>query len=187
MPNPEPTPYRQTDARDSFNPMSQTPNPTVTLTTSLGSITVELLADRAPVTVKNFLEYADAGFYEGTVFHRVIAGFMIQGGGFTPEMKQQSTRAGIKNEADNGVRNSRGTLAMARTLDIDSATAQFFINLADNGFLDHGSRDFGYAVFGRVTAGMDVVDAIAGVKTGRKGPHGDVPLEPVVIERVTRA
>jgi cyclophilin family peptidyl-prolyl cis-trans isomerase len=166
--------------------MPQTPNPTVVLATSLGSITVELLADRAPVTVQNFLAYADAAFYDGTIFHRVIAGFMVQGGGFTPDMKQKATQPPIKNEADNGVKNARGSLAMARTSDINSATAQFFINLADNGFLDHGSRDFGYAVFGRVTAGMDVVDAIAGVKTGRKGPHGDVPLAPVVIERVAR-
>jgi cyclophilin family peptidyl-prolyl cis-trans isomerase len=167
--------------------MPQTPNPSVTLATSLGPITVELLADRAPVTVQNFLAYADASFYDGTIFHRVIAGFMIQGGGFTPDMKQKSARAPIKNEADNGVKNARGTLAMARTSDINSATAQFFINLNDNAFLDHGARDFGYAVFGRVTAGLDVVDAIAKVKTGRKGAHGDVPLEPVIIERVARA
>jgi cyclophilin family peptidyl-prolyl cis-trans isomerase len=167
--------------------MPQTPNPSVTLATSLGPITVQLLADRAPVTVQNFLAYADASFYDGTIFHRVIAGFMIQGGGFTPDMKQKSARAPIKNEADNGVKNARGTLAMARTSDINSATAQFFINLNDNAFLDHGARDFGYAVFGRVTAGLDVVDAIAKVKTGRKGAHGDVPLEPVIIERVARA
>jgi cyclophilin family peptidyl-prolyl cis-trans isomerase len=167
--------------------MPETANPNVILTTSQGAITVELLADRAPVTVRNFLEYLDASFYDGTVFHRVIAGFMIQGGGFTPDMRQKPTRAPIRNEADNGVPNARGTLAMARTADINSATAQFFINLADNAFLDHGSRDFGYAVFGRVTAGMDVVDAIARVKTGRKGGLGDVPLEPVVIERIARA
>lgn len=168
-------------------PMPETANPNVILTTSQGAITVELLADRAAVTVRNFLEYADASFYDGTVFHRVIAGFMIQGGGFTPDMRQKPTRAPIRNEADNGVPNARGTLAMARTADINSATAQFFINLADNAFLDHGSRDFGYAVFGRVTAGMDVVDAIARVKTGRKGGLGDVPLEPVIIERIARA
>ena len=153
--------------------MPQTANPRVLLTTSRGPVTVELLADRAPETVRNFLEYVDAAFYDGTIFHRVIAGFMIQGGGFTADMRQKSTRPPIRNEAENGVKNTRGTLAMARTADINSATAQFFINLADNAFLDHGARDFGYAVFGRVTAGMDVVDAIARVKTGRNGPHGE--------------
>jgi cyclophilin family peptidyl-prolyl cis-trans isomerase len=167
--------------------MAPAPNPKVVLTTSLGPLTIELLADRAPVTVRNFLEYADAGFYDGTVFHRVIPGFMVQGGGFTPDMRQKPTRPAIKNEADNGVKNARGTLAMARTSDINSATAQFFINLTDNTFLDHGGRDFGYAVFGLVTDGMDVVDAVAKVKTGRKGAHGDVPVEPVVIQRVARA
>jgi cyclophilin family peptidyl-prolyl cis-trans isomerase len=167
--------------------MPTTENPTVVLTTSLGAITVELLADRAPATVQNFLEYADAGFYDGTIFHRVIPGFMVQGGGFSPDMRQKPTRQPIKNEADNGVKNARGTLAMARTSDIHSATAQFFVNLTDNTFLDHGGRDFGYAVFGRVTMGMDVVDAIAKVKTGRKGAHGDVPVEPVVIQGVARS
>jgi cyclophilin family peptidyl-prolyl cis-trans isomerase len=167
--------------------MPTSPNPKVILNTTLGALTVELLADQAPITVQNFLGYVDAGFFEGTIFHRVIPGFMVQGGGFTADMRQKPTRASIKNEADNGVKNTRGTLAMARTSDINSATAQFFVNLVDNGFLDHGGRDFGYAVFGRVTAGMDVVDAIAKVKTGRKGSHGDVPLEPVVIQRVARA
>jgi cyclophilin family peptidyl-prolyl cis-trans isomerase len=167
--------------------MPQTPNPTIVVTTSLGTITVELLADRAPGTVENFLAYVDAGFFDGTVFHRVIPGFMIQGGGFTADMSKKPTRAAIKNEADNGVKNERGTLAMARTSDIHSATAQFFINLKDNTFLDHGARDFGYAVFGRVAGGMDVVDAIAGVKTGRRGTHGDVPVDPVTIERVARS
>ena len=167
--------------------MPPTPNPKVVLTTSLGVFTVELLSDKAPVTVQNFLAYLDAGFFDGTIFHRVIPGFMAQGGGFSPDMGQKPTRGPIKNEADNGVKNARGTLAMARTSDINSATAQFFVNLTDNTFLDHGGRDFGYAVFGRVTAGMDVVDAIAKVKTGRKGAHGDVPVEPVVIQRVARA
>jgi cyclophilin family peptidyl-prolyl cis-trans isomerase len=167
--------------------MATTPNPTVRLTTSRGAIAVELFADRAPVTVQNFLAYVDAGFFDGTIFHRVIPGFMIQGGGFTPDLSQKPTRAPIKNEAGNGVKNQRGTLAMARTSDIDSATAQFFINLKDNAFLDHGGRDFGYAVFGRVTDGMDVVDAIAGVKTAKRGAHGDVPVESVVIQRVVRA
>jgi cyclophilin family peptidyl-prolyl cis-trans isomerase len=167
--------------------MPPTPNPKVVLTTSLGVFTVELLSDKAPVTVQNFLAYLDAGFFDGTIFHRVIPGFMVQGGGFTPDIRQKPTRAPIKNEADNGVKNARGTLAMARTSDINSATAQFFVNLTDNAFLDHGGRDFGYAVFGRVMAGIDVVDAIAKVKTGRQGAHGDVPVEPVVIQRVARA
>ena len=149
--------------------------PVVVLNTSQGAITLELDDEKAPVTVANFLEYVDAGHYDGTVFHRVIDGFMIQGGGFEPGMKQKSTRAPIKNEADNGLKNDRGTIAMARTAQKDSATAQFFINLKDNDFLNHGSRDFGYAVFGRVTDGMDVVDRIAKVETARKGGHGDVP------------
>jgi peptidyl-prolyl cis-trans isomerase A (cyclophilin A) len=162
-------------------------NPVLLIQTSKGTLKVELEAERAPVTVKNFLAYADEGFYDGTVFHRVIDGFMIQGGGFTPDMKQKETKAPIKNEADNGLQNRRGTLAMARTSVVDSATAQFFINLADNDFLNHGSRDFGYAVFGRVVEGMDVVDAIAKVATGRKGGHEAVPNEPVVIESIKRA
>jgi cyclophilin family peptidyl-prolyl cis-trans isomerase len=159
---------------------------TVVLATSHGDITAELLTDQAPITVENFLAYVDAAFFDGTVFHRVIPGFMIQGGGLGPDLKQKSTRAPIQNEADNGLRNLRGTLAMARTSDVHSATAQFFINLADNGFLDHGTRDFGYAVFGRVTEGMEVVDAIAAVKTGRRGAHADVPVESVVIRTVRR-
>jgi cyclophilin family peptidyl-prolyl cis-trans isomerase len=164
----------------------QTP-PAVVLTTSHGDLTVELFAQESPITVENFLAYVDAGFFDSTVFHRVIAGFMIQGGGMDADLRQKPTRAPIKNEADNGLKNTRGTLAMARTSDVNSATAQFFINLADNAFLDHGGRDFGYAVFGRVTAGMDVVDAIAKVKTGRKGHHDDVPLEPVTVVRARRA
>lgn len=166
--------------------MTSAVNPSVVLSTSHGDITLELLADKAPVTVENFLSYVDDGFFDDTVFHRVIPDFMIQGGGFTKDMRQKSTKSPIKNEADNGVKNARGTIAMARTSDIHSATAQFFINLKDNAFLDHGSRDFGYAVFGRVTDGMDVVDKIAGVKTGRHGPHADVPAEPVVIRSAAR-
>ncbi len=154
--------------------------------TSEGNFTAELLDEEAPVTTANFLEYVDAGFYDGTIFHRVIAGFMIQGGGFDQEMQQKPTRDPITNEADNGVSNKTGTLAMARTSDINSATSQFFINLSDNAFLDHGSRDFGYAVFGRVVDGMDVVERIGGVATGRHGPHGDVPLESVIIHRVSQ-
>lgn len=159
----------------------------VVFKTSHGEFTVELYPDQAPVTVENFLTYVDDGFFDGTIFHRVIPGFMIQGGGFTPEMQQKPTRAPIKNEADNGVKNERGTLAMARTQQKDSATAQFFINLTDNAFLDHGARDFGYAVFGKVTEGMDVVDTIGTVKTGNRGGHGDVPTETVTIESVRRA
>jgi peptidyl-prolyl cis-trans isomerase A (cyclophilin A) len=166
--------------------MTPPPNPTVVLATSHGDITVELFADKAPITVENFLSYVDAGFFAETIFHRVIPGFMIQGGGFSADMRQKPTRAPIKNEANNGVKNVRGTLAMARTSDINSATAQFFINLKDNGFLDHGGRDFGYAVFGRVTTGMDVVDKIAAVKTGQHGPHADVPVQPVVMKGAKR-
>lgn len=166
--------------------MTSAVNPTVVLSTSHGDITLELLADKAPVTVENFLSYLDDGFFADTVFHRVIPDFMVQGGGFTKEMQQKPTKGPIKNEADNGVKNARGTVAMARTSDIHSATAQFFINLKDNAFLDHGSRDFGYAVFARVTEGMDVVDKIAAVKTGRSGPHSDVPTEPVVIRSAAR-
>ena len=162
-------------------------NPVVLIQTSKGTLKVELETERSPLTVQNFLAYADEGFYDGTIFHRVIAGFMIQGGGFGKDMTQKPTKAPVKNEAGNGLLNRRGTLAMARTNVVDSATAQFFINLADNDFLNHGSRDFGYAVFGRVVEGMDVVDAIAKVQTGRKGGHEAVPSEPVVIESIKRA
>jgi peptidyl-prolyl cis-trans isomerase A (cyclophilin A) len=160
--------------------------PVVVLETSLGDIEVELDAGKAPVTVENFLGCVDAGFYDGTIFHRVIPDFMIQGGGFDSAMSQKPTRGPIKNEADNGLKNARGTLAMARLPDKDSATAQFFINLKDNEFLDHGSRDFGYAVFGRVTKGIDVVDKIAGVKTANRGGHQNVPSEPVTIKKARR-
>lgn len=156
------------------------------MTTSLGQLTLELYPDKAPISVGNFLIYVDEGFYDGTVFHRVIPKFMIQGGGFTPDMQQKKPRTSIQNEAKNGLRNTRYSIAMARTSDIHSATSQFFINLADNAFLDHGSRDYGYAVFGKVISGTEIVDMIAGVKTGRHGPHGDVPLEPVVLQSVRR-
>lgn len=155
--------------------------PHVLLTTSLGEIEVELDADKAPISVENFLTYVNSGFYDGTIFHRVIPGFMVQGGGFTPDMQQKPTRAPIVNEADNGLHNVRGTLAMARTQVRDSATSQFFINHRDNAFLDHGARDFGYAVFGKVVRGMDVVDQIAQVPTTRQGMMSDVPREPVRI------
>ena len=160
-------------------------NPTVSIQTNKGEITAELFADKAPGSVENFLQYANDGHYNGTIFHRVIPGFMIQGGGFDTAFSQRSTRAPIKNEADNGLKNERGTLAMARTSVVDSATSQFFINLQDNAFLDHGGRDFGYAVFGKVTGGMDVVDAIATVPTGAKGPFAkDCPRSDVVIESI---
>lgn len=158
---------------------------TATLDTTMGTITLELDAARAPESVSNFVSYVRAGHYNGTVFHRVIDGFMIQGGGFTPDMNQKPTRAPIRNEAANGLKNRRGTIAMARTMVVDSATSQFFINLKDNAFLDYRApnpRAFGYAVFGRVTAGMDVVDKIAKVSTGDRGFHQNVPCEPVVIK-----
>jgi len=153
----------------------------VVFSTNQGDVTIELYADKAPVTVKNFLAYVDEGFFNDTIFHRVISGFMIQGGGFTKDMKQKPTKAPIKNEADNGLRNSRGTLAMARTSVVDSATGQFFINLTDNSFLDNGVRDFGYAVFGKVVSGMDVVDKIAAVKTTTMAGQQNVPVEPVIV------
>ncbi|MGD9834636.1 MAG: peptidylprolyl isomerase [Piscinibacter sp.] len=160
---------------------------TVKLATSAGDIVVELDAAKAPKTVANFVEYVKAGHYDGTVFHRVIPNFMIQGGGMTADMKEKSTRAPIPLESGNGLDNVRGTIAMARTMDPNSATAQFFINVTDNGFLNKAqSRDGnGYAVFGKVVAGMDVVDKIRAVPTGTKGMHRDVPLQPVTINKAT--
>ena len=158
-----------------------------TIDTSMGTITLELDDAKAPVTVKNFVDYAKAGHYNGTIFHRVIDGFMIQGGGFTAAMDQKPTNAPIKNEATNGLSNARGTIAMARTQVVDSATSQFFINLTDNTFLDHRAPDprgFGYAVFGKVTDGMDVVDKIAKVKTRSVGYYENVPEEAVTIRKV---
>ncbi|MEI8352230.1 MAG: peptidylprolyl isomerase [bacterium] len=154
----------------------------VVMETSEGNVEIELFADKAPISASNFLAYAESGFYENTIFHRVIRNFMVQGGGFETTMKQKSTRAQIKNEAKNGLKNDRGTLAMARTSVIDSATSQFFINVVDNDFLNNGARDFGYAVFGKVTTGMDVVDKIAAVQTGA----GDVPVKPVLIKSVKK-
>jgi len=162
----------------------------VLMKTSKGDVILELDADKAPATVENFLVYVDEGFYDGTIFHRVIADFMVQGGGFTADMKQKETHDPVANEADNGLQNERGTIAMARTMDPNSATAQFFINVKDNAFLNHTSKDtrgWGYAVFGKVVDGMDVVDAIAAVETGAKSRMRDVPLETVTIESVTRA
>jgi cyclophilin family peptidyl-prolyl cis-trans isomerase len=153
--------------------------------TSKGNFTIELFTKEAPISAQNFLDYAKAGFFDGTIFHRVIPGFVIQGGGFTENMEQKKNNPPIENEAKNGLRNRRGTLSMARTNDINSATSQFFVNLVDNSSLDHKPGNYGYAVFGKVTEGMDVVDAIAAVKTGRKGMHDDVPVEPVVVTSAT--
>ncbi len=160
--------------------------PMVVFETSHGTITMELYPEDAPITVENFLKYVDDGFYDGTIFHRVIPGFVIQGGGFDADMNQKATRDPITNEADNGLKNERGTLSMARTQQVNSATSQFFINLSDNAFLDHGTRDFGYAVFAKVVDGLDVVDAIAQVPTGSHRGHQDVPRESVVVERAYR-
>ena len=153
----------------------------IILSTGFGEVTIELYDAEAPITVQNFLQYVEDGFFDGTIFHRVIPDFVLQGGGFTADMKQKKTRPPIKNEAENGLKNKRGTLSMARTQEIDSATSQFFINLKDNDFLDHGTRNFGYAVFAKVTDGMEIIDRIAQVATGNHGMHQDVPLEPVVI------
>jgi peptidyl-prolyl cis-trans isomerase B (cyclophilin B) len=161
-------------------------SPRVVLETTKGNFVIALDAEKSPISTENFLGYVEAGYYEGTVFHRVIDGFMIQGGGFTQDMVQKETRGTIQNEADNGVKNKRGTVAMARRPDPHSATAQFFVNAVDNAFLDHRSKDaqgWGYTVFGEVVEGMDVVDAIAKVKTGRHGSMGDVPTEPVIIQK----
>ncbi|WP_324779100.1 peptidylprolyl isomerase [Thiobacillus sedimenti] len=166
----------------------QPPNPRVLIETSQGDITVELFPRNAPKSVANFLGYVKRGFYDGTIFHRVIPGFMIQGGGMTADLAEKPRGAPIPNEADNGLRNLRGTLAMARMADPGSASSQFFINVADNRFLDHhGKSDdtWGYAVFGQVTSGMDVVDAIVAVPRGSRGPYDDVPNAPVVMKRVS--
>jgi cyclophilin family peptidyl-prolyl cis-trans isomerase len=170
--------------------LAQTPssNPKVLLKTSKGDITLELYPARAPITVKNFLTYVNDKFYDGTIFHRVIPGFMVQGGGMTAEMSEKAARPTIKNEAGNGLKNDRGTIAMARLPEPDTAGSQFFINLVNNNSLNHGDNSvegFGYCVFGKVLAGMDVVDAIAQVPRGNKRGHGDVPLEPVTILSAT--
>ena len=161
-------------------------SPTVLFKTSLGEFTIELEPEEAPITVENFLRYIDDGFFDGTIFHRIVPGFVIQGGGLTPEFDNKETRAPIKNEAAKGLRNLRGTLSMARTNAVDSATSQFFVNLKDNAFLDHKSGSFGYAVFGRVTRGMDVIDQIAKVRTGKRKGYDDAPLESVTIESARR-
>lgn len=159
----------------------------VSVKTSLGEFFLELNAEKAPLSVENFLKYVDSGHYDGTIFHRVMDGFMVQGGGFTADMKQKATNPPIKNEWKNGLKNDRGTIAMARTNVADSATSQFFINVKDNGFLDQPRDGAAYAVFGKVSKGMDVVDKIKGVKTGTKNGMADVPVETVTIEKVTRS
>ena len=159
-------------------------NPQVVLETSMGTITIELFKEKAPITVKNFLGYVKDGFYDGLIFHRVIKDFMVQGGGMNENMEQKKPKFAIKNEAANGLSNTRGTLAMARTAVVDSATCQFFINTVDNAFLNHRGKQpdaYGYCVFGQVIEGMEVVDQIRAVKTGNKAGHGDVPVEPVFI------
>src|SRR5918996_640395 len=168
--------------------MADTENPVVTMVTNKGDIRIELNAEKAPITTQNFVDYVSDRFYDGLIFHRVIPGFMIQGGGFDPQMKQKKTKSPIKNEATNGLKNTTGTIAMARTNVVDSATAQFFINVKDNDFLNQKNTSadgFGYAVFGQVIEGMDVVRAIEKVKTGNRGGHQDVPVEAVVIQSVT--
>jgi len=157
----------------------------VLLHTSAGNIELELDRQKAPIAVNNFVAYVNSGFYNNTIFHRVIPGFMVQGGGFNQDLTQKPALAPIKNEADNGLRNLRGTVAMARTAEKDSATSQFFINVADNAFLDHGQRDFGYAVFGKVIKGMDVADKIAQVPTKNVGPYQNVPTKPIKILSAT--
>ncbi|MBI2985549.1 MAG: peptidylprolyl isomerase [Deltaproteobacteria bacterium] len=162
-------------------------NPVVSMTTSLGEVRLEIFLNQSPITAKNFLDYVNDRFYDGLIFHRVIPGFMIQGGGFDKDMRQKPARVAIKNEASNGLRNDTGTLAMARTSVVDSATCQFFINVKDNDFLNHkntSAQDFGYAVFGRVIEGMDVIRKIEKIKTDSQGMHQDVPVEPVLIHSI---
>jgi peptidyl-prolyl cis-trans isomerase A (cyclophilin A) len=154
--------------------------------TTLGDFTIELLDKEAPLSVANFLRYIDDEFFDETIFHRIVPGFVIQGGGFTEDMTQKKTQPPVKNEADNGLKNKRGTLSMARTNDVNSATSQFFVNLKDNDFLDHSRGSFGYAVFARVTEGMDVIDKIAAVETGRRRGFDDVPVDAVIMKSVRR-
>ena len=161
-------------------------NPHVVINTSFGEVELELNAEKSPISVENFLGYVDAGSYNGTIFHRVIPGFMVQGGGFNSNMQQKPTNKPIENEAGNGLKNDRGTVAMARTQAPHSATMQFFINHANNDFLNQSSRDFGYAVFAKVVRGMDVVDQIAQVRTANKGGHQNVPTDPILINSITR-
>jgi cyclophilin family peptidyl-prolyl cis-trans isomerase len=167
--------------------MSEEKNPQVLMETSMGEVKIELFKDKAPISVRNFLSYVNDKYYDGTIFHRVIKEFMVQGGGMDVDMQPKKTKFAIKNEATNGLKNTRGTLAMARTSVVDSATSQFFINVVDNAFLDHSGKTpdrFGYAVFAQVVEGMDVVDKIRAVKTGNKAGHQDVPVEPVLINSI---
>ncbi|WP_201562963.1 peptidylprolyl isomerase [Psychrobacter sp. CMS30] len=162
--------------------------PVVELDTNMGAIVIELNEEKAPKTVENFLNYVKSGHYDGTIFHRIIDGFMIQGGGMDAEMNEKATNAPVENEADNGLKNDKGTIAMARTQDPHSATSQFFVNIKDNDFLNHSGKNmqgWGYTVFGKVTSGMDVIEKMRGVPTGRFGMHADVPKEPVVINSAT--
>jgi len=185
-----PAAAQDAETREAAVEESAAENPVVLLETTMGEITVELFADKAPASVENFLRYMDEKFYDGTIFHRVIESFVIQGGGWTREMVRKETHEPIVNEASNGLSNTRGTLAMARTSDVNSATSQFFINLVDNEFLNHKTKTrqgYGYCVFGKVIDGMDVVDKIAAVKTGNAGRMQNVPVKPVVIKSVRRA
>ncbi|WP_136526488.1 peptidylprolyl isomerase [Geomonas ferrireducens] len=170
--------------------MTEEKNPVVIMETSMGTVKIELFKDKAPISVRNFLSYVKDAYYDGTVFHRVIKNFMVQGGGLDENMQPKKTKFAIKNEATNGLKNVRGTLAMARTAVVDSATSQFFVNVVDNAFLDHTGKTpdrFGYAVFGQVIEGMEVMDAIRDVKTTTKAGHQDVPVEPVVINSIRLA
>ena len=176
-----------TDKKETGDTMS---NPIIKMETSKGTMTIELDAEKAPKSAANFVEYVKDGFYDGLIFHRVIPNFMVQGGGMNPDMSEKANKMPIKNEANNGLKNDRGTLAMARTNDPHSATSQFFVNLKDNDFLNHTSESpagWGYAVFGKVTEGLEVIDEIAKVQTGNKGHHGDVPVEAVTIIKATLA
>lgn len=187
-PQPAVTPAAPVEPAAAPEPEAETP-PVVRIKTDKGDIVIELNPEKAPITVENFLEYVDAGFYDGTIFHRVISTFMVQGGGFTPDYQEKATGPPIRNEAANGLLNLRGTVAMARTSEVDSATAQFFINVVDNDQLDHAGDDppsFGYCVFGKVVEGMDVVDRIRHVDTARRGTMRDVPREHVVIRSAAR-
>ncbi len=174
-------------ATNSSPESASTAVPRVVFDTSLGSFTIELFPKEAPLSTENFLKYADGGHFDGTIFHRVIPGFVIQGGGLTSDMQQKKTRASIKNEAKNGLKNSRGMLSMARTNDVASATSQFFVNLVDNKFLDHQPGNYGYAVFGKIVAGMDVIDRIAATETGRRKGHDDVPEDDIIVNSAKRA
>ncbi len=179
---------KDANSKDKKEGKKMSANPVIKMETSKGTMTIELFADKAPNSVANFVSYVEDGFYDGLIFHRVIPNFMVQGGGMTPDMHEKPNKAPIKNEANNGLKNDRGTLAMARTQDPHSATSQFFINLKDNDFLNFTSETpagWGYAVFGKVTDGLDVIDEIAKVKTGNHGGHGDVPLEAVTIIKAT--